>query len=122
MGETIMRILYAEDEILFHTLFRCYLNKIADDIKADFVDDGEKAVTAFKSNEYDVIFMDIKMPNMNGIEAATKIKTINSNQIIIGTSAYERGIYEEGGCFDEYMRKPYNTDNIKEQLKKFVEI
>lgn len=83
------------------------------------VTDGIKAIEKYKSNNFDLILMDIQMPNMNGIEAMNKIKSINPSQIIIAVTAdgllFGRESYLDAG-FDGFISKPYN------KIKLFTEI
>ena len=83
------------------------------------VADGIKAIEKYKSNNFDLILMDIQMPNMNGIEAMNKIKSINPSQIIIAVTAdgllFGRESYLDAG-FDGFISKPYN------KIKLFTEI
>lgn len=83
------------------------------------VTDGIKAIEKYKSNNFDLILMDIQMPNMNGVEAMNKIKSINPSQIIIAVTAdgllFGRESYLDAG-FDGFISKPYN------KIKLFTEI
>jgi CheY-like chemotaxis protein len=67
--------------------------------------------------------MDLKMPKMNGSEAAKKIKEYNPDQIIIAQTAYARPeeklkYFDEN--FDEYISKPINPNDLLRVLEKFL--
>jgi CheY-like chemotaxis protein len=67
--------------------------------------------------------MDIKMPVINGYDAAKKIKEHNPNQIIIAQTAYARSeekqnYYDEN--FDEYISKPIDPADLVMILEKFL--
>jgi len=77
---------------------------------------GLEAIELIKAGKkFDVVFMDIKMPVMDGYEALKIIKKINPNQIVIAQTAYARiddefKLYEAG--FDEYIAKPINIEEL----------
>lgn len=91
--------------------------------KADAVADGLEALQALEKRPYDVILMDIKMPNMNGITAAKEIRKLwpNNGPKIIALTAYalagdkERCL--EAGM-DDYIAKPMKTADLAEALKR----
>jgi hypothetical protein len=63
---------------------------------------------ALKKN-YDIILMDIKMPNKSGVEATREIKLLKKNQVIIAQTAFahpeDRKEFLNAG-FDDYIAKP----------------
>ena len=86
-------------------------------IKSSLANDGVQAVAMCKSNAYDLILMDINMPNINGMEATMMIRKFNKNIPIIALTAVE---LEEGtqeilnSGMDDVIHKPYNlTEFLK---------
>ncbi|MBN1117246.1 MAG: response regulator [Bacteroidales bacterium] len=72
---------------------------------------------------FDLILMDIKMPLMDGYEAAKKIKALNPKQIIVAQTAYsrpneKRRFYDEN--FNEYLSKPISRADLIMILEKFL--
>lgn len=118
-----LKILIAEDDDLSSQLIALVLEQFkCETIKADT---GEKAVVIMQSNpDIDLIFMDIKMPKLNGYEATRLIRKFNSNVIIIAQTAYalegdkEKSI--EAGC-NEYISKPINKNELEGLVKKYFE-
>jgi DNA-binding NarL/FixJ family response regulator len=52
----------------------------------DIVNDGEECLKELKGNIYDIVFMDINMPNMNGITATKEATTLYRNLVVIAIS------------------------------------
>ena len=95
----------------------------------DIANNGEEAVTAFKTEKYDLILMDENMPKLNGIEAAKQIISLEKKQmlehtpIIALTANALKGDKEkflEMGM-DEYLTKPIDKVRLVEVLKKFLD-
>lgn len=68
--------------------------------------------------------MDIRMPEMNGLDATRIIKEVDSETPVIALSAYafEENIREakNAGC-DEFMAKPFKVENLIELVKKYLD-
>lgn len=116
-------ILVAEDDninfILVEKLLKMHGFKI---IRAK---DGAEAVALCKeNNEIDLVFMDIKMPNLNGYEAFQKIREFNTEIPIIAQTSYsfseEIDRIKEIG-FNDYLSKPLDKVKIATILKKYFE-
>jgi len=77
-----------------------------------------------KINGVDVVFLDIKMPGMDGIEVLREIKKINENIPVIMITAYatvDTAIQAmKEGAFD-YIRKPFNVEELKSSLLAAIE-
>ena len=84
---------------------------------------GKEAIDAFHSNpNIDLILMDIKMPIMNGYQAAKLIKSINPDMPIVAQSAYalEGEIQKYQGVFDDYITKPISPDTMNTKMSKYL--
>lgn len=113
------KILLADDNKLNIKVARRALNDF--NFEIDEVYDGEQAIQKVKEgNKYDLILMDIMMPNMNGEEAFKKLKedpNFNVPTIALTADAIAgaQEHYKEVG-FSDYLAKPFNRDQIKEKL------
>ena len=85
-------------------------------------DDGLDGVKKFKEIQPDLIFMDLRMPNMDGYEASKEIKKISSVPIIALTASVMEGEFEiqKRKSFDGYLRKPVFRHELFEELSKYV--
>lgn len=113
-------ILVAEDEESNFELVRIVLHKRYRLLRAH---NGIEAVTINEDEHPDLILMDIRMPEMDGLDAARIIKEVNHNTPIIALSAYafEENINEAkaAGC-DEFMAKPFKVEDLIEMCAKYI--
>lgn len=89
--------------------------------KADAVFDGSQAIEAVKKGNYDIVIMDVKMPEINGIEAMKVIKGIVPHMVIIMITAFADDIFYKEGVQNENLeiiRKPINIDKFLRLLDK----
>ncbi|MDF1550954.1 MAG: response regulator, partial [Bacteroidales bacterium] len=114
-------ILITEDEVLNYKLLETLLQKTGANVM--WAKNGIEAVEIVNANQVDLIFMDIKMPQMNGYEATKAIKNIDKNIPIIAQTAFafsnERKYILQSGC-DMYLTKPINHNEIFEVLNKYL--
>jgi len=91
--------------------------------KVTSLSNGEDALKKYKTNEPDVVFVDIIMSGMDGIELSRKIRAINPSQIIIVISASNdiKKISEsiEVGV-NSFIQKPIDTNKIIELLNNII--
>ena len=114
-------ILVAEDEDSNYELVKIVLQKRYRLLRAH---NGIEAVNLNEDEHPDLILMDIRMPEMNGLDATRIIKEVNHNTPVIALSAYafEENIREAklAGC-DEFMAKPFRVENLIEVVKKYLD-
>ena len=105
-----MNILVADDELAIRELVGELLE--ADGHTVTLAENGEVALEKFKLSWHEIVFSDIRMPKMNGIELLQAIKEINENtQFIIMTShaSIDNSIDAlKKGAFD-YILKPFES-------------
>jgi CheY-like chemotaxis protein len=115
-------ILIAEDEETNFLYLKAALSRTG--VKILRARTGREAVTVIKTNDQvDLILMDIKMPEMNGIDATMEIKAFNKNMKIIAQTAYamedDRELYFQAGCID-YLAKPIHRDLLLTTISKYL--
>ncbi|MBN2041011.1 MAG: response regulator, partial [Spirochaetes bacterium] len=110
--------LVAEDNIINQKLITLMLKEVG--VNADIADNGEAAVKKFRKGSYDVIFMDVNMPVMDGIEATKKILKIEAarqlkHTPIIALTAKsiigDKEILLNSGM-DDYLSKPVSLGKL----------
>ena len=113
-------ILVAEDTDSNFDLLEAILGKDHRLIRAH---DGMEAVTMFDEVKPDLILMDIKMPNLDGLEATKIIRELSATVPIIAQSAFayeqDRKAAEEAGCND-FIAKPIADDKLKAMIHKWL--
>ena len=84
---------------------------------------GEDAVNQFKEHQPDLILMDIKMPNINGLDATKAIREMSASVPVIAVSAYayekDKTAAIESGC-NEFLTKPVSADLLKMTINKYL--
>jgi len=94
MSETKLKILLADDQSLFAESLKTFLNNYAEDmVVMDIAHNGREAVVMAEKYLPDVILMDIRMPEMDGVEAVKKIKELFPEIKIIMLSTYKEDIF-----------------------------
>ena len=113
-------ILVAEDEECNFELIQNVLNNRYRILRAR---NGIEAVTLNEEEHPDLILMDIRMPEMNGLDATRIIKEVNPSVPVLALSAYafQDSIQEarDAGC-NEFISKPFKVDHLIETIEKFI--
>jgi two-component system response regulator HydG len=116
------RILVVDDEQSHRTMLKAVLTKEGYDISE--ADDGISAVKSVESESFDLILMDIRMTDMDGIEAMGQIKKMSPSIPVIMMTAYAsiKTAVEalKSGAYD-YLTKPLDIDELKILTKKALE-
>ena len=115
-----MTILVAEDYQSNYDLIEAMIGKI---YKLVHAHDGMEAIIFYEQYKPDLILMDIKMPNINGLDATKAIREMSASVPVIAVSAYA---YEkdkiaaiESGCND-FLTKPVSADLLKMTINKYL--
>lgn len=111
------------DDILDNRELICQ-NFIDSGIDVIQAENGQEAIEQYKKHDIDLILMDIRMPVLNGYEAAKVIKSLNPNMPIIAlTASVMQDEFEKikRDYFDDYLRKPVLRNDLIQTLAKFLE-
>jgi two-component system, sensor histidine kinase and response regulator len=119
------RILLAEDNEINQQVAQEILEQAA--LVVEIANNGKEAVAKTKKNEYDVILMDIQMPEMNGYEATKEIRNLKSeirNIPIIAMTAHAMAGDREKSInagMNDHVTKPIDPDQLFGALLKWVQ-
>ena len=111
-----MKILIVDDE----DLARARLNRMLDTLQMKHIDEAsnaDEAIEKVKKSKYDLVFLDINMPQVSGLELGYELKYLDENISIIFQTAYEEHALKafDIGAID-YLVKPYSLEQVKEAL------
>jgi len=119
--KSALSILLAEDNPVNQKVALSMLKRLS--YRADVAANGLEVLSILKRNDYDVIFMDIQMPEMDGIDATRHIREMDLKRqpYIIAMTAYaldgDREEFLKSGMND-YLSKPIHIDELKLALKR----
>ncbi len=124
-ADSEVRILVAEDVEDNRLLVQLYLKHT--DFRFTMVEDGEQAVAAFREQgPFDIVLMDIQMPNMDGYEATRAIRAIEADEgrgptPIVALTAHalqeQRVLSRQAGC-DEHIIKPIRKQELIDVIRR----
>lgn len=109
-----VRILIADDEVNLRLVLQTSISKVGYGV--DTVENGKEALRMAQENYYDVVILDIRMPEMDGLQAFYEIHKIKPDLPIILMTAFGSSEIAvdamKRGAFD-YILKPFNLEEVK---------
>ena len=116
------RILIVDDEEI--VIRSCLRILDGDEFQVEAVQDGREALRKIEENPYDVMILDIMMPNMDGLEVLRRVKETHPNVDVImitGLSQIDTAVQAmKLGAFD-YISKPFEPDELKLVVQRALE-
>ncbi len=117
MRQMLPRILFVEDEPAVRFELKRFLERYSSEVIT--AENGEEGLSLFNKHMPDIVVTDIKMPKMNGIEMAKKIKKDFPDQTIIFTTAHSDNSYFLEAIemqVDGYILKPVDLGLLKKKI------
>jgi two-component system response regulator HydG len=113
-------ILIVDDDIAHRTMLRILLGWEYEIVEAD---SGFKAIEKIQNAAFDLVLMDVCMPEISGVEALGRIKATNPKVPVIMMTAYSSAETAnramEKGAYD-YITKPFDFDNLRSTIEKAI--
>jgi CheY-like chemotaxis protein len=116
-----LQVLMAEDNVVNQRLAKLILQEAG--CQVTIAGNGQEALDLVQKQYFDIVFMDLQMPVMDGYTATQQIRSLNINLPIVGLSAnvYKEDIdqcYQAG--MNDYLSKPYSAKKLLQKLQKWV--
>ena len=111
-------ILLAEDEELFQEIISQYVDSIG--LKMTIVNNGKQCIKELMNNPYDLILMDIEMPEKNGLETTREIRKRGIKTPIIAVTSNtwrEDEIKSLNSGMDDFLAKPFNAKVLAQKIE-----
>ena len=119
-----LRVLVVEDVIPNQIIARKLIEKFGH--RVDIAANGIEAIDAVENRPYDLIFMDIRMPEMDGLSATQAIRQLNNRSshipiVAMTANAYKEDIKEclDAGM-DDFISKPVKIENLQSVLNRYA--
>ena len=121
-SENSLKVLIVEDDETSAHLLHIYLEELTPNVSV--VNNGMEALIFCRDNpDLDFVFMDLRLPVLNGLEATRQIRAFNKDVTIVAQTAFglqgDREKALEAGC-NEYIPKPINRDELFALIKNFI--
>jgi DNA-binding NtrC family response regulator len=107
------KILFADDEAAMRKVFEQAFSQKGYVVRLS--ESAEEALEILKQDNFNVMFLDLKLPEMNGVELCKQIRKINPMAIIYAITGYA-SLFEVVNCrdagFDDYFTKPMDLEML----------
>jgi DNA-binding response OmpR family regulator len=112
------KLLLVEDDLNFGTVLKSYLE--LNDLQVEWIDDGKKAFPAFEKGNFNLVLLDVMLPNMDGFSIARQIRDSGADVpfIFITAKTLREDIvegYKTGA--DDYITKPFDSEILLYKIK-----
>ncbi len=116
------KILIVDDNISIGELYSEVLKR--EGYSVQFVTSGEDAIKTVENTKFDIVFMDLMLPRMSGVEACRGIKEISPDTEVVLLSGFPAEVQKltnsflQAGGRDEFLRKPILSGELEQVVRK----
>ena len=123
MPEKPLRVLVVEDNRVHQRLAIHFIERLGHTVR--LAETGGAALDVLEEEAFDLILMDIEMPEMDGVEATRRIRDREATEgghipIVAITALADRERFLEAGM-DDYISKPIDADRLREVLREVAQ-
>ena len=118
-----MKILLLEDDVILQDILEEFLLETGYEVESFY--DGEKALDAMGVNRYDMLLLDVNVPNISGFEILSYLRDIgNTTPAIYITSLASIDDLKKGFDLgaDDYLRKPFDLEELNARIERVVKV
>ena len=108
-----MKILIVDDDKVLRNELAEYLTREGHEVQS--VDSGKEALKMVRKKDYKLLFTDLKMPGMNGIDVLREVKKLRPNIHMVKITGYgtiDSAVEAMKIGADDYIRKPFEMDQL----------
>ncbi len=116
-----MRVMIVDDSMFMRRLVRNHITRLGHEIVAEG-ENGVEAVKLYHKHHPDIVFMDIVMPEMTGIQALRAIKVEDPDAKVVICSSMGHQAYVEEAIMDgamDFIVKPFKAEHFERILERF---
>ena len=122
------KLLIVDDEVHIRMLLEQTLEDLEDDgVELLFADNGETALEIIKTEHPRIVFLDVMMPKMNGMEVCARVKNVLDLKdifIVLLTAKGQEVDRQKGSEVgaDQYMTKPFDPDHLLDVVRQVLDL
>lgn len=115
------KILIVDDSKFMRIVLKGILSKEFDNLEVFEAENGVEGIKKYKEVKPDIVTMDVRMPEADGLQALRAIKKMDSEaKILMLSYVHERGTINEALSYGatDYLEKPFKKDAVIESIRK----
>jgi two-component system LytT family response regulator len=119
----VFRVLIADDDLGIRTVLKKAISKLEGFEICGEAEDGEAVLSTFEKLKPQIVFIDVEMPKLSGIECAKKIFDLNPRTIIIFATAHDEYMSEAFSMYAfDYIVKPFKLERVYNTLQRIKDV
>ncbi|MDR5659761.1 response regulator [Serpentinicella sp. ANB-PHB4] len=123
MSEKTKKVLVCDDSLLIRMQLKDFISKVDADIEVIEATNGQEAYQLFEENQPALVFLDIVMPELNGIECLRKIKSnFEDAKVVILSSVGNKDMLKDAlkAGAENFLQKPWEEDSMKKIIETYL--
>ncbi len=122
MTDTKIKVLVVDDESLARKTIQFSLQEHTDWEVVGECDRGDKVLSSVENLKPDVLFLDIKMPGLDGLKVCEQVQSLENPPVIVFVTAFDAHAVEAFElCALDYLLKPYDDDRFSKTIERIFQ-